>query len=248
TSSAKRPSAATSSLRQWPPSNRTADPARQAETPMRNRSPGSMISIWTVWSFCQGAQLDTRPKRSHLRSMDDLQRLISDPRVFVRNQGTIDVTGDAVVYWMQRAQRAEDNAALDLAIDVANLLGKPVVAFLGVVPFYPHGNGRHYRFLADGLTELAAGLAARRVAFVLRRHPDHSLLRFVDEVRPCLVVGDENPLREPESWRRRVASRLRVLCATVDADVVVPARLFSARGGGRLHAAAQAARAALPQF
>jgi len=179
--------------------------------------------------------------------MDDLQRLVSDPRVFVRNQGTIDVTGDAVVYWMQRAQRAEDNAALDLAIDVANLLGKPVVAFLGVVPFYPHGNGRHYRFLADGLTELAAGLAARRVGFVLRRHPDHSLLRFVDEVRPCLVVGDENPLREPESWRRRVASRLRVLCATVDADVVVPARLFPREEAGA-YTLRRKLRAALPQF
>ncbi|HEX8950328.1 MAG TPA: deoxyribodipyrimidine photo-lyase, partial [Polyangia bacterium] len=179
--------------------------------------------------------------------MTILQSLLSDPRVLVRNQCGVDVAGDAVVYWMQRTQRAEDNAALDLAIDLGNALGKPVVAFLGVVPFYPHGNWRHYRFLADGIPELAAGLASRRVGFVLRRHPDHSLLRFVDDVRPCLVVGDENPLRETESWRRTVAARLRVLCATVDADVVVPSRLFPREEAGA-YTLRRKLLAALPQF
>lgn len=179
--------------------------------------------------------------------MDTLTLIAADPRVLVRNRRGIDADGAAVVYWMQRAQRAEDNAALDLAIDLGNALDKPVVAFLGVGPVHPHGNWRHYRFLADGIAELGAGLASRRVGFVLRRHPDHSLLRFLDEVRPCLVIGDENPLRAPESWRRTVAARVRVLCATVDADVVVPTRLFPREEAGAF-TLRRKLRALLPSF
>ena len=43
----------------------------------------------------------------------------------------------------------------------------------------------------------------RGVGFVLRRYPDHSLLDFCDEVNASLVIGDENPLREPRVWRER---------------------------------------------
>lgn len=171
-----------------------------------------------------------------------MKKLLSDPRVQVRNRAAIDPGGDAVVYWMQRAQRADDNAALDVAIEAANLLDRPVVVFFGFVPFHPRGNLRHYRFLADGIAELAARLRERRVGFVLRRAPEHSLERFLDEVRPCLVVGDENPLRETEAWRETMARRARVQLVTVDADVVVPSRLLGREQAGaftlrpRLHA------------
>lgn len=148
-----------------------------------------------------------------------------DPRVTVRRAGVPDVSGGAVVYWMQRAQRALDNPALDLAIETGNALGKPVVAFFGLVP-YPHANLRHYRFLAEGLPDTAARLAKRGVGFVLRRHPDADLAAFCDEIRAAVVVGDENPLREPERWRQALAGRLRVPFWTVDADVVVPAGLI----------------------
>jgi hypothetical protein len=40
-----------------------------------------------------------------------------------------------VVYWMQRAQRALDNPALNVAVSVGNELRKPVIVFLAPVPF-----------------------------------------------------------------------------------------------------------------
>jgi deoxyribodipyrimidine photo-lyase len=61
---------------------------------------------------------------------------------------------------------------------------------------------------------------------VLRRFPEHSLLKFCEEVRPSLVVGDENPMREPEAWRRSAAKKLKVPLWTVDADVIVPSQLL----------------------
>jgi deoxyribodipyrimidine photo-lyase len=158
--------------------------------------------------------------------MHSLDQLAENPRVTVRRCGAPDGEGTCVVYWMQRAQRGIDNPALDVAIAAANLLAKPVVVFFAPVPFYPHANLRHYRFLADGIPDIAEVLERRNVGFVVRRFPEHSLRRFCEEVRPALVVGDENPMREPESWRRKAARELRVPLWTVDADVVVPTKLL----------------------
>jgi deoxyribodipyrimidine photo-lyase len=148
-----------------------------------------------------------------------------DSRVTVRRGGTPS-GGRCVVLWMQRAQRAEDNPALDVAVRAANALRLPCVAFFAPVPFYPGANLRHYAFLAQGVPDIAAGLARRGVGFALRPFPRHSLEGFCREVRPSLVVGDENPLRDPERWRRAVTSRVEVPFWTVDADVVVPSRLL----------------------
>ena len=75
--------------------------------------------------------------------MSVLAKLASDPRVTVRRAGPPSPHGSSVVYWMQRAQRGIDNPALDVAVDAANELGKPVVVFFAPVPFYPHANLRH---------------------------------------------------------------------------------------------------------
>jgi len=58
--------------------------------------------------------------------MSKLDFLLADPRLTVRRSGAPDPDGRCVVYWMQRAQRATDNAALNAAIEAGNCLGKPV--------------------------------------------------------------------------------------------------------------------------
>jgi deoxyribodipyrimidine photo-lyase len=158
--------------------------------------------------------------------MGELDRLSANARVTVRRPGDPAREARCVVYWMQRAQRSLDNPALEVAVQAANALGKPCVVFFAPVPFYPHANLRHYRFLNQGIPAIAAALQKRRVGFVLRRFPDHHLLKFCDEVRPALVIADENPMREPEQWRQKVADQLRVPFWTVDADVIVPSKLL----------------------
>ncbi len=127
---------------------------------------------------------------------------------------------------MQRAQRGTDNSALDVAIQLANELQKPLAVFFGLHPKYPNANLRHYCFLLDGIAETAAQIEARGAAFIFRPFPAHNLLQFCEEVTPCLVVGDENPMREPEHWRREAARGLQVPFYTVDADVIVPTKFF----------------------
>jgi deoxyribodipyrimidine photo-lyase len=157
--------------------------------------------------------------------MDVILALQNNPRVTVRRAGPPDAEGTCVVYWMQRAQRGIDNAALDVAVEAANAIGKPVVVFFAPRPF-PPANLRHYAFLIQGIPDIAEVLEKRNIAFVLRRFPDHSLWKFCEEVRPALVVGDENPIRPARAWRETVAQKLTVPLWTVDADVIVPSRLL----------------------
>ena len=144
----------------------------------------------------------------------------------MRRRGDPNSDGRCVVYWMQRSQRGFDNPALDVAVNAANLLKLPVVAFFAPVPFYPNANLRPYVFLNQGIPDLAEDLAQRDIGFVLRRYPEHSLIKFCDEVKAALVVGDENPLREPNHWREIAAKKLKVPLWTVDSDVIVPSKLL----------------------
>ena len=122
--------------------------------------------------------------------------------------------------------RIHENPALDVAIDAANLLGLPVVVFFSVIPNYPNANLRHYHFLQQGLRDVEEDAHERGVGFVLRRHPDNSLEKFLEEVNAAMLIGDENPCREPERWRQVLARRLKLPYWTVDADVVVPSAIF----------------------
>jgi deoxyribodipyrimidine photo-lyase len=157
---------------------------------------------------------------------NNIEQLTADPRVTVRRSGPPDQAGRAVVYWMQRAQRATDNPALETAIAAGNAIGKPVVVYFGLVAGVAGANLRHYHFLVEGLRDVAADLAQRGIAFVARKSPTHEFTRFCAEVRPALVIGDENPLRAAERTKRQTAARLRVPFWTIDADVIVPSRLL----------------------
>jgi deoxyribodipyrimidine photo-lyase len=166
----------------------------------------------------------------------ELRALAEDARVTVRRGGAPAAEGKCVVYWMQRAQRGWDNHALDKAIAVGNALELPVVVYFAGIKNFPHANLRHYAFLNQGLTEVEEECAERGVGFVMRRAApgdagpngpgDEDHARFFADVKAAMVVGDENPMREPEKWRVRVAEELRVPFWTIDADVIVPSKLL----------------------
>jgi deoxyribodipyrimidine photo-lyase len=176
-----------------------------------------------------------------------LRRISEDPRITIRRGGLPEASGRCIVYWMQRAQRGVDNAALDTAIQVGNELGLPVAVFFSAIANFPHANLRHYAFLQQGLRDVEHDLAERGVGFVVRRPPHNSLEKFAAEVGAALIIGDENPTREPERWRRVLVGRLRIPFWTVDADVVVPSKLFE-KGYYALHIFRPRLFAELPRF
>ncbi len=155
-----------------------------------------------------------------------LRVLASGDRVTVRRDGAPKADGKAVVYWMQRAERAFDNPALDVAVEVANELGLPVVAYFAGISNFRNGVLRGYIFLNEGLRDVEADLKQRNVSFVLRNAPREDHLQFFADAQAAIVIGDENPMREPERWRAEIAKKIDVPFWTVDADSLVPMKRF----------------------
>jgi deoxyribodipyrimidine photo-lyase len=173
--------------------------------------------------------LPTLPPKPNVAGPDipeGLRSLADNARVTVRRGGAADPEGKCVLYWMQRAQRGVDNHAVNLAVEIANQLGLPVVVYFAGISNFPHANLRHYVFLNQGLPDIEEDLTNRNISFVMRRAPHESHLRLVEDVKPAIVIGDENPMREPERWRVQVAEKLTVPFWTVDTEVVVPSRLI----------------------
>jgi len=127
---------------------------------------------------------------------------------------------------MQRAERGIDNHALDVAVHMANELGLPLVVFFSGINNFPYANLRHYYFLNQGLRDVEEDLAERGIGFVMRRAPHEDHLQFFHDVGAAMVIGDENPMREPERWRTLISKRLAIPFWTVDADVIVPSRML----------------------
>ena len=155
----------------------------------------------------------------------ELSALAENPRVTVRRAGAPDPQGKCVVYWMQRSQRGRDSHALDLAVQVANTLELPLVAYFAGISNFRAAYLRHYAFLNQGLPDIEEDLAARNIRFILRNAPHEAHERLFADVHAAMVIGDENPMREPESWRQHLTRSLRIPYWTVDNDVVVPTSL-----------------------
>ncbi len=156
-----------------------------------------------------------------------LAALIQNARVTVRRGGAPSPDGRCVVYWMQRAQRGVDSHGVNLAVQVANELGLPMVVYFAGISNFPHANLRHYAFLNQGLVDIEEDLAARNITFVMRRAPNESHLRLIHDVQAAIVIGDENPMRAPAAWRRDLAEKLEIPFWTVDTDVIVPSKLIT---------------------
>ncbi len=135
---------------------------------------------------------------------------------------------DFVLYWMQAAQRAEDNHALEFAIDRANERGKPLVAYFGLTETFPEANERHYAFMLEGLAETARSLEKRGVRLVVRRiSPGKGAVELAR--RADLVVVDRGYLRVEREWRAAAARSLDCPLIQVETNAVIPLEQASPR-------------------
>jgi deoxyribodipyrimidine photo-lyase len=153
---------------------------------------------------------------------------IQDTRVRALNDLAPRAKGDYVLYWMQQSQRAEHNQALEHAARRANQLAKPLLVGFGLMDDYPEANARHYRFMLEGLAEVASALQRRGIRFVLHRGaPDAIAIELARKA--LLVVCDRGYLRHQKTWRQTVAEAAGCRVEQVEADAVVPVNTASDR-------------------
>ena len=128
--------------------------------------------------------------------------------------------GKYVLYWMQQAQRAEFNHALEYAIEQANHRHLPVVVGFALTSF-PEANRRHYQLMLEGLRETQDRLAARGIGFCLRLGPPEEAISELAKTA-ALLVGDVGYLNVQRQWREAVAKRVACPFVLVESDVIVP--------------------------
>jgi deoxyribodipyrimidine photo-lyase len=117
----------------------------------------------------------------------------------------------------------------------------------GLMDDYPNANARHYRFLLEGLADVAATLNERRIAFDVRRgHPADVAMEAArgaaahegdaggtapapsgSDRGAIVVVCDRGYLRHQVEWRARVAREAGRRVIQVEGDVVVPVEVAS---------------------
>ncbi|NBB91411.1 MAG: deoxyribodipyrimidine photolyase [Spirochaetes bacterium] len=127
---------------------------------------------------------------------------------------------------MQRAQRTTDNHALETAISAANQLGLPVLVAFVLTDDYPEANLRHYRFMAEGLRDVAAGCRRRDIGFTLRYGTPPGVVSELAQHAAC-VVCDGAYLRHLRDWRQQVARTSPACVLEVETDIVVPVEVAS---------------------
>jgi deoxyribodipyrimidine photo-lyase len=134
--------------------------------------------------------------------------------------------GRYVLYWMQASVRAHFNPALEYAIGEANRLEQPLVVGFGLTTAYPEASARHYRFLLDGLADVATAMRRREVKFVMRRG-DPATVAIDLAGDASSVVIDRGYLRHQRAWRRQLLERYDGPVVEIEGDVVVPVETAS---------------------
>jgi deoxyribodipyrimidine photo-lyase len=152
---------------------------------------------------------------------------IRPERVRPLNKGRV-LDRDVVVYWMQAAQRAEANHALEFAVGQANELRKPLAVLFGLTDKYPEANERHYAFMLEGLRETRASLRDRGIPMIIRKGEPDAAVAEIGR-RACLVVVDDGYVRIERKWRRAAARALPCPLIQVDTNAIVPVGVASSK-------------------
>lgn len=136
----------------------------------------------------------------------------------------------AVIYWMSRDQRAEDNWALVRAQQKAEEHGAELAVAFCLTGEVPGASSAHLRFMLEGLRKEARKLLGLGIRFhFLEGSPGRQVAELAGRLGAGLVVADYGPLRQAVSWRKEAGRLLSCRMETVDAHNVVPAHLASGK-------------------
>ncbi len=127
---------------------------------------------------------------------------------------------------MQASVRTRYNHALEYAVFRANTLALPLDVLFVVTPSYPGATARHYRFLIEGLHDVAQTLSRR--GLTLRVLVGDPPVVVPDEARSAeLLVMDRAYLRIHRDWRRAITKAVSCEVVQVESNIVVPVEFAS---------------------
>ena len=131
--------------------------------------------------------------------------------------------GRFVLLWVQSAQRAKHNEALEFAAQRANERGVPLLAVFAGTGDFPHANESHLAFMYEGLCQLRETLETERGVRLLAFCGDPGEVILAASARATEVVVDAGYVRVVRKWRQRVATGADCRVTEVESEVVIPA-------------------------
>lgn len=149
-------------------------------------------------------------------------------RIRPLNSASSNQEGKSVLYVMSRDQRAHDNHALLAAQKRAIQSELPLIVFFNLLPATGFRSQEHYKFMLDGLEEVASELDKYNIAFVLRcGSAQKNVSQIAKEVEPESVFFDFSPLHGPRKIRQSFAKKAAAPCYEVDTHNIIPAWVAS---------------------
>jgi len=134
--------------------------------------------------------------------------------------------GRYVVYWMQASHRTEENPALCYAVERADALHLPLIVYFGLWQSYPESNLRHFRFMLEGLADVAGSLEQMGIRFVLMvEPPEQGVCTLAKDA--AMVVVDRGYLKPQKELYSYVAAHCRCPVVQIEGNVVVPVETAS---------------------
>ena len=126
---------------------------------------------------------------------------------------------------MHHALRADENPALEIAIDLAQQNGLPLLVYLGLSEDYPYASDRLHTFFLQGLRDVAHELdriGIHHYCHVSRRGHRHAALKTLTQ-SAAAVVTEEMPTEPLSGWIATLRRETRTPIAMVNCACLLPA-------------------------
>lgn len=147
-------------------------------------------------------------------------------RIFRLNQ--YDFSSGAIVYWMSRDQRIEDNWALIFAQELALRHKQPLIIVFTLVNNFLNASVRQFAFMLKSLENESKKSYSLNIPFVLLKgNPYEEILNFIENIKGGALVSDFDPLKIKIEWKNKVNQKLKIPFFEVDAHNIVPCRFIS---------------------
>mgnify|MGYP000642787670 CR=1 FL=1 len=151
---------------------------------------------------------------------------MNQKRIFQFNQS--EFSSGAIVYWMSRDQRIDDNWALIFAQELAFRHKEDLIIVFTLVDNFLNASVRHFSFMLKSLENEAKKSFSLNIPFVLLNgNPPEKICHFIENIKAGALVTDFDPLKIKKGWKQEVNKKINIPFFEVDAHNVVPCRFIS---------------------
>jgi deoxyribodipyrimidine photo-lyase len=148
-------------------------------------------------------------------------------RARILQTGTGEVKGP-ILYWMQRAQRIEDNWSLLYAQEFATKHDQPLIIVFNLFPRFLDATLRQFDFMLKGLAETSEKAAKKKFPFyIFQGYPEETIATFIEQNNIGALFTDFNPLKLISESKQKLVKKINIPVYEVDSQNIIPAWIAS---------------------